>query len=262
MARRPALGEPVTAALVQYGSEEAVKAACSNDNALFGEAALRDACDRFSASEGVTAAIAFRKVLPMSIGERLVHIVSEQVRQHLIDRHALSPATALEITLGTRERATMDLMDQVGRATDLKAFAAHLHRQERLTPSLLLRAVAHGHIPFFEWALAELAGVPQHRTWLMVHDAGVLGLRAIYERAGLPPRLLPAFRAAVDTFHALQLEGDVRDASSFQERMLQRFLTQPSATAREDVDYLIERMDQLGRKARTASRRDPVKGAA
>ena len=262
VARRAALGEPVTAALVQYGSEDSVKAACANDNALFSENALRDACDRFANSDGVTAAIAYRKVLPLSIGERLVHLVSEGVRQHLIDRHALSPETALDVALGTRERATMDLVDQAGRASDLKSFVAHLHRQERLTPSLLLRVAAHGHIGFLEWALAELSGVPHHRTWLMVHDAGSLGLRAIYERAGLPGRLLPAFRAAIDTFHALQQEGEMRDTNAFQERMLQRFLTQPNATAREDVDYLIERMDQLGRKARAATRREGVRGAA
>ena len=262
VARRAALGEAVTAALVQYGSEDSVKAACANDNALFSENALRDACDRFANSDGVTAAIAYRKVLPLSIGERLVHLVSEGVRQHLIDRHALSPETALDVALGTRERATMDLVDQAGRASDLKSFVAHLHRQERLTPSLLLRVAAHGHIGFLEWALAELSGVPHHRTWLMVHDAGSLGLRAIYERAGLPGRLLPAFRAAIDTFHALQQEGEMRDTNAFQERMLQRFLTQPNATAREDVDYLIERMDQLGRKARAATRREGVRGAA
>jgi uncharacterized protein (DUF2336 family) len=82
VARRATLGEPVTAALVEHGCEEAVKAACANDNALFSEAALRHACDRFAEAEGVTAAIAFRKVLPLSIGEKLVTLVSERIRQH------------------------------------------------------------------------------------------------------------------------------------------------------------------------------------
>jgi len=264
VARRTTLGEPVTAALVEHGCQEAVKTACANDNALFSEEALRRACDRFAEAEGVTAAIAFRKVLPLSIGEKLVNLVSEQVRQHLVDRHALSPETALQIAMGTRERATVDMVDQAGRAADLRAFVAHLKRQDRLTPSLLLRAAAHGHMAFLEWSLAELAGVPHHRTWLMVHDAGSLGLRAIYERAGLPARLFPAFRASVDTYHALQLEGDMRSLAHFQERMLQRFLTQPSAAAREDVDYLIDRMDELGRRARASAHaaQEPIKGAA
>lgn len=262
VARRSSLGEPATAALVEHADEEAVKAACANDNALFSEAALRRACDRFAEVEGVTAAIAFRKVLPLSVGEKLVNLVSEQVRQHLVDRHALSPATALQITLGASERATVDLVDQAARAADMGAFVAHLRRQDRLTPSLLLRAVAHGHLSFFEWSVAELAAVPHHRTWLMIHDAGALGLRAIYERASLPARLFPAFRAAVDTYHALQLEGDAQGPAHFQERMLQRFLTQPSTAARDDIDYLIERMDQLGDRARSGAVREPIKGAA
>jgi uncharacterized protein (DUF2336 family) len=121
---------------------------------------------------------------------------------------------------------------------------------KRLTASLLLRALAQGHMTFFEWGVAELSGVPHHRTWLMIHDAGPLGLRAIYERAGLPARLFPAFRAAVDTFHSLEFEGGARDVERFQQIMLQRFLTQPDTAMREDVDYLLDKMDQLSGEAR------------
>jgi uncharacterized protein (DUF2336 family) len=122
-----------------------------------------------------------------------------------------------------------------------------------LTPSLLLRVLAHGHMTFFECGLAELAGVPHHRTWLMIHDAGPLGLRAIYERAGLPTRLFAAFRAGVDTWHSMEFDGGPRDKERFQERMLQRFLTQPQNAARDDVDYLLDRMDRISRQSRPAA---------
>jgi uncharacterized protein (DUF2336 family) len=98
---------------------------------------------------------------------------------------------------------------------------------------------------FFEWGLAELSGVPHHRTWLMVHDAGELGLAAIYERAGLPARLMPAFRAAVDAFHSLEFDGGQDDLARFQRRLLERFLSQPHAVSRDDVDYLLDKIDQL-----------------
>jgi uncharacterized protein (DUF2336 family) len=136
-------------------------------------------------------------------------------------------------------------VDQAGRTADLKAFCAHLHKTEKLTPSLILRCLAHGHMAFFEWALSERTGVPHHRIWLMVHDAGPLGLRAIYERAELPARLFPAFRAGVDTFHALQNEGSVMSVERLQERMLERFLTQSSGGGREDTEYLLEKMNRL-----------------
>jgi uncharacterized protein (DUF2336 family) len=199
--------------------------------------------------------MAYRAVLPLSVSERLVCLVSDQVRAHLTSHHAVTPDVALEIAVGATERATVDLIDEAGRAADIRAFVAHLNQSKRLTASVLLRGLAHGHMTFFEWGVAELAGVPHHRTWLMIHDAGPLGLRAIYERAGLPARLFPAFRAAVDTFHAMEFDGGHRDIERFQERMLQRFLTQPQAAAREDVDYLLDKMDQLSRGARADAAR-------
>ncbi|MGA0606770.1 DUF2336 domain-containing protein [Phenylobacterium sp. VNQ135] len=252
IAKRPVLSRAVTDTLAEHGSERAVSVACANDKADFGEDALQKAMSRFAESEKVLAAIAYRNVLPLSVTERLITLVGDSLRDHLVSRHAVSPEAALEVATGAAERATVDLVDQAGRAADVKSFVAHLNGEKRLTASLLLRALAHGHMTFFEWGVAELAGVPHHRTWLMIHDAGPLGLRAIYERAGLPARLFPAFRAAVDAFHAMEFDGGPRDRERFQERMLQRFLTQPQAAAREDVDYLLDRMNRAGAAAREA----------
>ncbi len=244
IAKRASLTETVTSAIVEHGSEGAVGAACANDNAAFAETSLQRAISRFASSQDVLAAVAYRKVLPLSVSERLVNMVSDSVRDHLVNNHALEPETALQIAVGARERATIDLVDQAGRTADVERFVTHLNEQGRLNASLLLRSLAHGHMTFFEWGLAELAKVPHHRTWLMIHDAGPLGLRAIYERAGLPVRLFSAFRAGVDTHHSMEFDGGPRDQQRFQERMLQRFLTQPNAMPREDVDYLLDKMDK------------------
>jgi uncharacterized protein (DUF2336 family) len=245
IARRPVLNETVASALVDVGCEEAVRLVCSNDNADLNARSLRRAIDRFEESEDVLGAIALRKALPMAVTEKLIHLVSEGVKQHLIDHHEIPPDIAVQIAAGGSERATLDLVDQAAKAQDLGLFVSHLSRSGRLSPSLLLRAVAQGHMAFFEWGIAELAGVPHNRTWLMIHDAGPLGLKAIYERAGLPPRLFPAFRAGVNTYHAMTLDGGPRDRERFQERMLQRFLTLPQTAAKDDIDYLLDKMDRI-----------------
>ena len=249
IARRPTLSRVVTDSLAEHGGESAVAAACANTGADFADSALNRIVDRFEASERVLGAVAYRSVLPLSITERLITLVSDQVREHLETHHVVTARAALEIATGAAERATVDIVDQAGQTADVKGLITHLRVQRRLTASLLLRALAHGHMTFFEWGVAEMAGVPHHRTWLMIHDAGPLGLRAIYERAGLPARLFPAFRAAVDTFHSIEFDGGPKDQERFQERMLQRFLTQPEAAAREDVDYLLDRMNRVGQAA-------------
>lgn len=259
IAKRPQISEKVTGAIVEYGSEAAVETAAANDNANFSERTLTRALQRFEKSEKVLAAVAYRNVLPASVTEKLIDLVGDQVKEHLLSHHAVSPELALQIAIGSKERAIVDLVDQAGRTADPKAFALHLNRAKRLTPSLLLRALAHGHMSFFECAVAELAGVPHHRTWLMIHDAGPLGLRAIYERAGLPARLYSAFRVAVDTYHTMEFDGGPRDRERFQERMLQRFLTQAQTTQREDVDYMLDKLDRLSEERMRPIRR---KGAA
>jgi uncharacterized protein (DUF2336 family) len=245
IARRPILTERVTTVIAEVADPEAVQTAAENPGADFSEQGLQAAIDRFEASETVLASIALRNALPATVSERLVTLVSGELRDQLISRHGVSPQTALAVAIGTRERASLDLVDQAARASDLPGFVRHLHRGHRLTPSLLLRGLAHGQMSFFEWSLAELSGVPHHRTWLMVHDAGELGLKAIYERASLPVRLLPAFRAAVDAYHSIDFDGEPGDLQRFQRRMLERFLSQPQAMSKDDVDYLLDKMDRL-----------------
>jgi hypothetical protein len=253
VARRPKLSSKVTGLLVDQAPEDVVAAVCANDNARFSDLALQKALDRFAKSETVLQAVAYRAVLPLSVTERLIDMVGDQLREHILDNHALSAERALEIIVGAKERATIDLVDQAGRTADPKAFVAHLHRAQRLTPSLLLRALAHGHMTFVEWGLSELAGVPHHRTWLMVHDAGALGLKAVYERAGLPSRLYAAFRAGVDAYHGMEFDGRPGERERFQEHMLQRFLTSSQAVSREESDYMLDKLDRLaGFKARAA----------
>ena len=254
IAKRHSLPTAVAQTLIDVGCEEAVRLTCANDNADLGEPTLMTAISRFEGSQPILTAIAYRKVLPLSVTERLVNMVGEQVRRHLVEHHSVSPAVAQQIATATGERTVIDLIDQAGRAGDMGAFVAHLNRNGRLTASLLLRALAQGQMGLFEWGISELSGVPHHRTWLMIHDAGPLGLKAIYERAGLPARLFPAIRSGIDTFHAMNADGSARDKERFQDRMLQRFLTQPQQVPREDVDYLLEKMDRMASTVRTAKR--------
>lgn len=253
VAKRPKLSSKITTMLVEQGGEDVVATVCANDNARFSEVTLQKALDRFAKSEQVLQAVAYRSALPLAVTERLIDMVGEQLRDHILSAHALSPERTMELILGAKERATIDLVDQAGRTSDPKAFVAHLNKMGRLSPSLILRALAHGHMTFFEWAVAELAGVPHHRTWLMIHDAGPLGLKAICERAGLPPRLYSAFRAGVDAFHGLEFDGGAHDRERFQEHMIQRFLTSTHVASREDSEYLLERMDRSSNKRRAQS---------
>lgn len=253
VAGRPGVGRDVTTALAEVGCEQAVRTLAANDNADIAEAALGRCIDRFGTSPEIVAALAYRQVLPLSVTERLVELASDAVREHLVTRHAVAPETAIRLAAFARERATVDLVDQASNQADLPQFVAKLNARRVLTASLLLRALARGQMALFEHGIAELAGTPHARAWLMIHDAGQLGLKAIYDRAGLPPRLFHAYRAGVDTWRTLQAEGADTSGDDFRHQMLERFLTQRPNAPREDLAYLMERLDQAPLPARAAA---------
>ena len=243
VASRATVSRDVAETIAIEAVVDAVRRLAANDNADFSERAMNVAMDRFGTDNDMVAAMSLRQVLPPAIVERLLDVASEAVRDHLVHRHAVPASLAVRLSDFARERATMDLIDEAMLAQDLPGFVARLHGRKSLTASLLLRAVARGQMGMFEHALAQLAHVPHHRAWLMVHDAGPLGLRAIYDRAGLPPRLFSAFRAGVDTWRALQAEGQIVDPEAFRQRMLERFMTQMHVIGRDDLNYLMERLD-------------------
>ena len=244
IAARATVSRDVADVLSTDGCETAVRTLASNDNADLSEKAMGTVVDRFGHTPEVVAALAYRQVLPLDITERLVALASDAVREHLITRHAVAPETAIRLSSFARERATVDLIDQAGASADLATFVAQLNARKALTPSLLLRALARGKMTLFEHGIAELSSTPHPRAWLMVHDAGPLGLKAIYDRAGLPPRLFQAFRAGVDTWRQLSAEGVDPSGEIFRDRMLERFLTQRPNAPRDDLAYLMERLDQ------------------
>lgn len=244
VAGRARVSRDVAGVMAAEANEQAVRILVANDNADLSEQALSVVVDRFARSDEVITAMAYRQALSLHVTERLIELASDVIRDHLVQAHAIAPETAIRLATFARERATVDLIDQASSAPDLTAFVAQLNARKALTPSLMLRALARGQMTMFEHGLAELAHTPHSRAWLMVHDAGPLGLKAIYDRAGLPPRLFQAFRSGVDTWKVLSAEGVDTSGELFRQQMLERFLTQRPNVMRDDLAYLMERLDQ------------------
>ncbi len=246
VASRETLSTMVTGAIASYAAPEAVERALANDNAKFEAGALNTALERFPGVSGIMSAMVHRGELPVSVTEKLVTMVSGELFDHLVNNHELPPQLAIELALGARERATVDIVEQAGRQKDLAGFARQLNINGRLTPSLLMRGLCLGHMEFVEHALAELSGMPHTRLWLLLHDGGPLGLKAAFDRAGLPPRLFPSFRAAIEVYHGIDREGGADDRVVFRRRMLERTLTLFQSIPKDDLDYLLEKLDMSG----------------
>jgi len=99
IAGRPFVSRDLGEVIAAEGVEEAVRTLAANDNADVSEKAMTISVDRFPHSDVVTA-LAYRKVLPVTITERLIELASDAVREHLVSRHALSADTAIRLATG------------------------------------------------------------------------------------------------------------------------------------------------------------------
>ena len=245
IAQRAQLSEGLTEVIALYGAKPAVEAAALNEGAAFSDDAYAGVMKRFENDNDIKGALISRSVLPLHVTEKLITLVTGELFDRLVNKHELPPQLAIEIAAGTRERATLDLVEQAGLSSDPPRFVQQLHLNGRLTPSMIMRALCLGHMDFVEHALAELAGIPRSKSWLMIHDAGTLGLKTIFERGGLPSGMFTAFRLAVDIFHKTDMDGRENDRDRFRQRMVERVLTQFQAIPRADLDYLLDKLNAI-----------------
>ncbi|MBP6012403.1 MAG: DUF2336 domain-containing protein [Alphaproteobacteria bacterium] len=245
VARRPGVSATVAAAVIDTGNAAAVTTLVSNKSAELNENLLSRTIDRYGRFETVKAAMVHRHELPVTISERLVTLVSDRLKVVLASRHSLPGDLAADIILDARERATVSLIGSKTPVEDTHALVAQLHANGRLTPSLVLRALCSGDIRFMEDAMAEIAGVSVDKAALLIHDAGPLGLKAIYRKCNFPDAMFPAFRVAVDMVHETSGEYGMHDRQRFTRKVIERVLTKYQQMEASDLDYLLAKLSKL-----------------
>lgn len=244
IARRPVVSETLSEAILDTGNVDAVAALAGNKGAALSEQQMGRMLDEYGADARVNEPLTLRAALPVTIAERLVNLVSERLKEHILTHHAVSSDLAADLLLEARERVTLSLSGEA--KGDLPGLVTQLYLGGRLTPSIVLRAACMGDLAFVEESLARLANVPVEKAYVLLHDAGPLGLQALYQRTGLPESLMPAFRAAIEVMRDTAMDGEDLDQVRFSRRVLERVLTwAEQASAGPDTDYLLAQLTRL-----------------
>jgi len=225
IAAREKVPAAVSDAVVAAGDEAAVATLVANEGATIGDATFDRILDDYGRSTRVQEAMIDRSRLPLAISERLVSMVSNQLRTRLVTRHELKPETATELMFQAREQATMALVSPDADASEVHKLVDQLYRYKRLTPTIVLRALCTGDMIFFESALTRLAGIPEKNVRILVRDTGGIGLKRLYEKAGLPPQTFPLAHVAIDLFNELQRKGMPESRDNYARLMLERLIT-------------------------------------
>ncbi|MFQ5534646.1 MAG: DUF2336 domain-containing protein [Sphingomonadales bacterium] len=245
IAKRETVSDTVAYALIEMENSDAVVAVLANAGAEIGERSLDLALDLYGDNDEVKEAMTHRDRLPVRIAERLVTLVSEQLRQYLMVHHELSAELVANVVFEGREQATMGFIGAGSDPDETAKLVSQLYSHGRLTPSLVLRALCLGDMDFCEHAFAHLAVVPIEHARKLIHDPGPLGFEAIFERAGMPPGLFPIFELAIDVFGELALDFQSDSRDRFCARMFEHVKNGGHNFNDADREYLLKTLSRI-----------------
>lgn len=254
IARRQTVSVKVADALVDTRNEDVVATLVSNDGADLSPGTMNRVLDEFGHVKRIATPMAQRPTLPLDVAERLVTLVSDKIQKQLLDSHGLTADMAAELAMQTRERATVSLLDGSAEAPDVQALVDQLHKNGRLTPTIILRALCMGDLTFFEVAMARRANVPVSNVYKLIYEYGADGLARLFDRADMPENMLDICKVALDTAEEMTLNSR-DDRNRFREVMLERVLTScEDMVDNENLDYFISKLGKLAAAQSTGAR--------
>lgn len=225
VAKRASLSADLADTIVENSKNvDVVATLMKNEGAEIQEGTMEKVLDKYGDDEKVNVPMANRGQIPIKIAERLVNLVSEQVRDHLVTHHEMSTDMVMDLFFDARERATANLIHDDDSGLGFGDLVEQLHENGRLTETLIFRALCLGDVIFFESALAKLANISIGNAYQLIHDRGDLGLKAIFEQCKLSLKFLPVIVVALDVAKEM-VSSASDDPIRYKSRMVERILT-------------------------------------
>ncbi|MDF1749648.1 MAG: DUF2336 domain-containing protein, partial [Alphaproteobacteria bacterium] len=224
IAGRSSVNESVASALVAIGEQPVVVKLFQNEGADISAASFENAQARFPNADKLDEVILRRERVPLTIREKIIGALTDQFADILSSDVRVSSSLICDIVFRARDQLVTRLSEKSSDESVLDLVKS-LDKQGRLTTQLLIRALCQGDITFFEAALAQLAKVPLMNARYLIHDQGGTGLKAIYQRAGLPDSYLWFFAKAMETCLELFESGEDFDHRDFRRKNIERFRT-------------------------------------
>jgi uncharacterized protein (DUF2336 family) len=252
IARRETLPRAVSAAIAEVGSAEACLTLIENPGAEIAAFSLDRVVERFGHLAAIRESLLAWPDLPAALRQVLVVKLSETLAGFVVARNWMEQGRAQRVAQEACEKATVILAAE-SESVDVSPLIGHLRATGQLTAGLVLRSLLSGNLDFFEQALAELTGLPASRVGALLHDRRGAGFKAVYQRAGLPGSVYPAFRAAIEAMHETGLQAEPGGNTRLRRQMVERVLTSCARMPAGEVEPL---MTLLRRYATEAAREE------
>lgn len=248
IASRAGLPRSVAAAIAEVGTANACMVLVENPAAEIAPLSIDRIVERFGHVAIVREALLARDDIAPSTRLALVAKVSETLVGFVAKRRWLDAEHARRIAREACEKATVTIAAETP-SGQIRPLIHHLRASGQLTAGLMLRALLSGNVTLFEDALAELSEMPIERVGALIHHGGSASLRALFDRAGLPPSTYPAFKQAIEAMREGDLISEGGGSARLKRRMIERVLTGCENEALDEVAPLLTLLRRFATEA-------------
>ena len=253
IARRETVPRSVSAAIAEVGSAEACLDLIENSGADIAAFSLDRIVERFGHLAAIRESLLAWPDLPVATRQALVVKLSETLAGFVVARNWLEEGRAQRIAQEACEKATV-MLAAASENAEVSPLISHLRadRPADRRPGAALAALRQHRLLRAGAGRTGRACRPRASSAL-VHDRRGAGFKAVYERAGLPASVYPAFRAAIEVMHETGFVAEPGGTTRLQRRMVERVLTSCARMPAGDVEPL---MTLLRRYATEAAREE------
>ncbi len=244
ISRRKSLSEMVSGALVDTEQKEVIHAVLEHSNARISEDTLDKLVVKAGRDGELAGYIARRPQLPVAIVDKLINLVSGDIQEQLLRKYQIDRVQLEANTYQVREQSTLSLIAASPEPRETERLVQQLQADGRLTAALVINALCHGNLEFFEISLANMAGIPVTNARLLIGDKGKLGFRAIYEKSGLPGTMFKAVRLLLHSVRHVLHQGIQPGTGVFVNHVIQRMLAQAEHEEVDNLSYVLALLRQ------------------
>lgn len=243
IARRENLSATLCNGLVETHNVSVLADLFANKTAVIPDQAIMAVWGQIAQNESLAQLLVNRGGLSLTIVEKMIGAVSNELKQRLVKEYKISSPVAGKAAGDARE---WELLGFVASNNDVNPdddeqvedLVAQLSLTGRLTHSVLIRALCIGSLNLFETGLAKLAGVPRVNARMLLSDAGALGFHALYHAARMPEGFEDAIRVLLH-ISLEESEYGYNKPEDFRKLVVDRIYREGYHRSIDNMEYLL-----------------------
>lgn len=182
IASRENLSENLSFAISVHGGEQSVQALMENETAEISERVCGKTIERFPEQKGIMNSMAKREDLPLTILDRLIEKLTDDVRDTLVKSYGLGEEYASYIAGQTQYKARFAILEKASEK-EIEKFFRHLKTDHLLDDQTCIQVLSNTGIQAFLIAMSVRSGFGIFKVKRYLEDGTREGIAALFKEA-------------------------------------------------------------------------------